>query len=121
MKILVLGHGRDYSKDFIRCSSYDKNKWFDTDYTCVDIDPLCRPDIVADLRCEWTFAKDNEYDLIIDTTGLALTYPNRGICKPSVEHEVMRCLTIGGEFYGNRHIYLKKDKPYTGKFTYHEN
>ena len=69
MKILVLGHGRDYSKEFIRCSYYDKDKWYDADYTCVDIDPECRPDIVADLRLEWTFAKDNEYDLIIDTTG----------------------------------------------------
>jgi hypothetical protein len=120
MKILVLGHGREYSKEFTRCSFYDIDKWFDSEYTCVDIDPSCKPDIVADLRYKWDFAKDDEYNLIIDTTGIVLTYTVKGTlkCKPLVEHEVMRCLKIGGEFYGRRQIYLKKEAPYTGNFTY---
>jgi hypothetical protein len=98
-KILVLGHGRKYQKDNIRCSCYPKDKWFDANYICVDIDAEVEPDILFDLRKKWTFSND-QYDLIIDCGGLVFcgNYSYTDLFKLNVESY----LCENGMFYGRK-------------------
>lgn len=116
MKILILGHGRKYAKHDIRCSPCDVNSWFYSDYVCVDNDPNLNPDILFDLRNEWIFAKDNEYDVIIDSSGCALSSSCRSYSY-KLMHSVTRCLNENGTFYGR----LKTYKKVCGNLVEHSN
>lgn len=102
-KILVLGHGRNHR---FRCSPVEKEVWFDKSYTCVDIDPDVKPDIVYDLnKFPWSFANDHEYGLIIDASGFALNHfygHYRTVSGIKFGKELTRILQIGGEFIGCR-------------------
>jgi len=123
MTTLILGHGRNYKKDFIRCSSYDVNKWYNTDYVCVDINPDANPDIVFDLRYDWSFCKNNSYHKIIDTTGL-LFYTND--YKYRFKLMIYKKLSENGKFYGRHNAYwIKKSNNlyniYTNKPIFDEN
>jgi hypothetical protein len=106
MKTLILGHGRNYTKTDTRNSPCDIDKWYNTKYTCVDIDPNSCPDIVFDLRKEWTFCSENEYDLIIDTSGLALggSYNGnrKGYSHYFMTNKILFTLNENGIFYGPR-------------------
>jgi hypothetical protein len=97
MKILILGHGRNYNINNIRCSCYPVEKWFYENYTCVDIDPTINPDIVFDLRKDWTFCKENEFNLIVDTCGLAFI---RNDYNTIFKNKIEKVLNENGLFYG---------------------
>jgi hypothetical protein len=66
MKTLILGHGRKYEKNNIICSSYDIDKWFDTEYICVDNDPECNPDILFNLYEKWSKHKKYTFEKMIN-------------------------------------------------------
>jgi hypothetical protein len=105
---LVLGHGKYYVTHGMRCSPIPLDDWINDSYTSVDCDPDVEPDIVFNLRIDkWTFAKDSEYDRIIDTTGIGLfTLEYK---KDSFWKEIDRILKPGGTFYGIRgHTITKK-------------
>lgn len=111
---LVLGHGKYYNRNSIRCSPIPLEDWIDTRYTSVDCDPEVEPDIVFPLQLDkWTFAKDSEYDRIIDTTGIGLftmTYK-----RDCFWQEISRILKPGGTFYGVRgNTITKKPLPLYG-------
>jgi hypothetical protein len=108
MKILILGHGRKYDRNYVRNSPCDIDKWFNMEYVCVDYDPECKPDIVFDLsNIDWTFCSENEYDLIIDTCGLSKLCL-RSKYNSFTEQQVKKCLNDNGEFYGYRNTHWKK-------------
>ena len=99
MKTLILGHGRKYSLEDVRCSYYPVENWYNTEYMCVDIDENVSPDIIFDLKkTDWTFCEENEYDLIVDTCGLAL-FLIRGY-SPFFRKNILKSLNEGGKFYG---------------------
>ena len=102
---LILGHGKLYKDhDEYRCSPIDKELWINEEYTSVDMDENVEPDIMFDLReSKWTFAKDCEYDYIVDTTGLGLQSRMK---SPECINEIHRILKIGGTFYGSRRQFI---------------
>ncbi len=125
MKTLVLGHGRYYKTkeeydaipqdkqgyySTIRCSPIDINEWYSDEFTSVDMDTGVRPDIVYDLRKRpWTFAKDEYYDRVIDTCGIAFVHFHT--YDTWFMTEVLRILKPGGRFYGIRNITVTKKLP----------
>jgi hypothetical protein len=107
---LVLGHGSLYVQDGdrIRCSPIDKSIWLSSPHTSVDMDSDTLPDIVFDLRkMPWTFALDESYDNIVDTSGIALESFYRSTC---FDREIRRVLKKGGTFYGRRCYVVRKDE-----------
>ncbi len=96
---LILGHGKWYSKKSnAHCSPIDIDDWFDDEYISVDYDPEMQPDILFNLYEKgWTFAQDDQFDRIIDTTGCCLRH------KYTQEYflcELRRILKSNGVFYG---------------------
>ncbi len=124
-KILVLGHGKYYKKEDIRCSPIDKDLWFDKEYTSVDNSTYVEPDILYDLYNKkniiqnWTFSNENEYDIIIDCGGLAFVCSGRPkyLIKNSILIEIYRILKINGIFYTRGGQYHKINK-YELEFIY---
>ena len=115
MKTLVLGHGRTYKQEQIRCSPIKVDEWFNEPFDSVDDLDVIEPDIIFNLRKEWTFAKHNSYDRIIDCTGGALQMGHSGNRPVSsfILDQVKRILTPYGLFYPDWHykhtIYQKDD------------
>lgn len=101
MKTLVLGHGRIYTKD--NTKDHSPCNWYNDEYTCVHESESVNPDIVFDLRKEWSFCGKNEYDRIIDTTGLPLKCWNVITFKKNI----LNALNENGVFYG-RDVCWKK-------------
>ena len=106
MKILILGHGRNYDTNNIRCSWYPIEKWFYKHYTCVDINPTINPDIVFDLKKDWTFCKENEFNLIVDTCGIAFWRTND--YSTLFKNKIEKVLNEGGLFYGWQNTIYQK-------------
>ena len=108
MKTLILGHGRKYELNDIRCSphSIPVEQWFHNEYTCVDINPKVEPDIVFDLKKRWTFSQIGEYDLIIDTCGLIFSYTNK--YSDTFMGNLYSCLNNDGTFYGQNGVVCNK-------------
>lgn len=100
MNTLILGHGRKYNKNNIRCSPLCIEKWYNDEYLCVDIDPLLNPDIICDLRKDWLFCNKNDYDRIIDTSGIALGGGNTKYNKHGFKTKIFNYLNENGIFYG---------------------
>lgn len=122
MKTLVLGHGRKYSKSYVRCSSLDVNEWYDSDYICVDINKTVEPDIVFDLtKRTWSFCKEDEFDRIIDTTGILFIRSNisheRLYCH-GFEEKILKLLKINGHFYGRQTHWQKLENNEIKLFDY---
>ena len=103
--MLVLGHGRAYAAPgyTVYCSPVPVRTWIRRPYVCVDIDVSTRPDVVFDLRTTpWTFARDAQFSVVIDTTGtqlLPLTAEMRA--------ELLRVLRPGGVYYGRRESFRR--------------
>ncbi len=99
MRILVLGHGRKYELNDIRCSpgTYPTDKWFYLEYTCVDKNTDVNPDIIFDLNKPWTFVQE-KYDLIVDTAGCA--FGGRGRYKAKFIQQILNSLAENGTFHG---------------------
>ena len=91
LRTLVLGHGRVYKKEDIRCSPIDVDEWYNDPFISVDDLEEIEPDILYRLERDrrWTFAKDNSYDRIIDCTGGALLYHINHI-KPLEDNQSLR-------------------------------
>lgn len=107
MKTLILGHGREYKKEDIRCSPIDIDDWFNDEYDCLDMSEESKPDICFYIRTGgWTFAEDNSYDRIIDCTGGSIS-SSRGLFheyRLRDLNEVCRILRNNGVFYTNRRV-----------------
>lgn len=102
MNILVLGHGK-YYKDTMRCSPIPKDTWKDQQYISIDINEEIYPDIKYDLRkFPWPI-NESSFDIIIDTTGLGLSYLYK---KPIFVNEINRILRLNGIFYGRKNLQL---------------
>jgi hypothetical protein len=106
MNTLILGHGRYYEKEDVRCSPIDVDEWFNDTFDCVDDLEDVEPDILFDLRSRiWKFAEDNSYDRIVDCTGGILS---RGGYDRQVEektlNDIQRILRPGGIFYSDRRV-----------------
>lgn len=104
MRTLILGHGKLYKKKDIRCSPIPVDDWFNEPYESLDYDPYVDPDILFEIKTGvWTFAPDETYDRIIDTTGGVLSYggSHYSIRRsfPHVLREVQRILKPSGIFY----------------------
>jgi hypothetical protein len=127
MKTLVLGHGRYYNINDIRCSPIPLSQWIYNEYISVDIDKNIKPDIVYNLKnIPWKFAKDNSFDRIIDATGIEINtlcskidvenlykFEKSDIGKvyysysPKMKNEILRVLKENGIFYGRNFIMTK--------------
>ena len=108
MKTLVLGHGRNYSMKDIQCSTFPVDNWYNTEYTCIDIDKDVKPDIVFNLKeRNWTFCGKNEYNLIVDTGGLAFYSSSSGYNIFFLQN-ICKYLQEGGTFYGWKNETWKK-------------
>ena len=108
-RILILGHGRNYTKDYTRCSPINKDLWWDKEYVCVDNDIESGADIIWDLRKPWNWAPNELYDLVIDTAGIVLQPYDRKRNETTVKNEIFKVLKNGGRFYGRRMMYIKRD------------
>jgi hypothetical protein len=115
MKTLVLGHGRTYEKEQIRCSPINVNEWFNDPFDCVDNLTCVKSDILFNLRKHWIFASDESYDRIVDCTGGAIQ-GSHGANIPVdtfILNQVQRILKPYGLFYPDKHfkntIYQKDD------------
>jgi hypothetical protein len=108
MKTLILGHGRNYNEDYIRCSPIDIKQWYYDEYICVDIDPTANPDIVYDLKKEWSFCDKIKYDRIIDTSGIALGGGRYKYTRSTIKNKLINCLHENGIFYGNNVCWQNK-------------
>ena len=98
-KILVLGHGRSYKKDDIRCSPIPVDDWYHEDFVCIDFDPDINADIVYDLRkLPWSCIPRNSYSVIIDTCGVVFKILYK---KERFLNEINRILKPNGIFYGS--------------------
>ena len=107
--VLILGHGRKYKKTDIKCSPILLDEWFEFPYTCVDINPDINPDIVYDLdiKTQWNFANDNEYDIIIDTCGILFSSRYKSF-KYNFINQIKRILKPNGYFFGrNKFVFYK--------------
>lgn len=113
--ILILGHGRVYKFDEIRCSPLPVDIWYDKDYYCIDINPDVKPDFVYDLnKLPWSFISSSSYSLVIDTCGILFMsrYKNERFIQ-----EIKRILTTNGIFYGyGGFIFQKTDEWYIDFF-----
>lgn len=117
MKTLVIGHGKTYKKNEIRCSPIPIDDWFNSPFDSLDAYPEVEPDILFEIKTGvWTFAPDESYDRIIDCTGGSLS---RGMHSysvrryyPCILQEVLRILKTDGVFYTdsrNKTIYQKSE------------
>ena len=112
MKTLILGHGKYYEKNDIRCSPIDVDEWFNDMFDSVDDLEVIEPNILFNLWSRpWKFANDNSYDRIIDCTGGIISHGNynRQVVDSAL-HEIKRILRPGGIFYADRqvnHVYHK--------------
>ena len=104
---LVLGHGSYYvTTSDVRCSPIPLEKWINDEHVSVDICEDVNPDIIYDLREDiWTFAENNQYDRIIDTTGLGLIHRYK---DKSFINEINRILRPNGVFYGRGNFIIEK-------------
>jgi hypothetical protein len=116
MKTLLLGHGRTYKREDVRCSPIKVDEWFNEPFDCVDDLDEVEPDILFDLTKKWIFAQNNSYDRIIDCTGGALQFGHSGNrpVRPFILEQVQWILKPYGLFYPDWHykhtIYQKDDK-----------
>ena len=113
-KTLVIGHGKAYKKNNIRCSPIPIDDWFDEPFDSLDAYPEAEPDILFEIKTGvWTFSADESYDRIIDCTGGILSQGNLNRRSfPSILREVRRILRPDGIFYtDSRNItnYQKKN------------
>lgn len=101
MKTLVIGHGKAYKKNDIRCSPILVDKWFNEPFDSLDAYPEAEPDILFEIKTGvWTFAADESYDRIIDCTGGILSQMGtKRRSYPYILREVKRVLTPHGVFY----------------------
>lgn len=115
MKTLVLGHGKAYKKDEI----YGVVLFLLT-IGSMNLLIVClysKPDILFEIKTGvWTFALDNTYDRIIDTTGGVLSQGGTSISVrssyPYVLREVLRVLKNNGFFFTdkrNNTLFQKKE------------
>ena len=106
--ILILGHGRLYKIDEIRCSPIPVENWYVKDYFCIDIEADVSQDLVYDLeKLPWSFISSNTYSIIIDTCGILLKSRYK---KERFTEEIKRILTPDGVFYGSGEYILYNNK-----------
>jgi len=110
--LLILGHGKLYhhphgrNQSSIRCSPIPVENWINQEYISVDNRPEVEPDIIYDLNQDtWYFAEDNQFEQIIDTTGLGLSHKYK---KQSFIDELNRILKPNGIFHGWRNFKYQK-------------
>lgn len=116
MKTLVIGHGKTYKKNEIRCSPIPVDDWFNGHFDCLDASPETEPDILFEIKTGvWTFANDDTYDRIIDCTGGCISQGGYSFSvrrsNPYILREVKRVLKQNGVFYTdlrNESNYQKK-------------
>lgn len=104
MKTLVIGHGKVYKKNQIRCSPIPVDDWFNEPFDGLDAYPETEPDILFEIKTGvWTFANDETYDRIIDCTGGCISHGGYSFSVrrtyPYILREVKRVLKQNGVFY----------------------
>jgi hypothetical protein len=110
--VLILGHGRSYSKSYVACSPIDIDDWFYKNYICVDYDESCMPDIVFDLRKKNWDSLNNlgPFDIVIDTCGKTFCHSDiNGNLRYNGNfiNNIYKLLPVGGIFYGNQGSEIK--------------